>query len=74
MIPLLDDISGTEKVTPLYAEEVIISKRTVKVADLVIRKRKVTEKSKATVDLITEHLKIENPPGSGAPMSDKEMN
>ncbi len=45
----------------LYAEQVVISKRRVKAADLIIRKRKVTEKSKAALDLITEQLTIENP-------------
>ncbi len=61
MIPFSETNSETEKIIPLYAEEVVISKRTVKVADLVIRKRKVTEKSKAALESITENLTVENP-------------
>lgn len=72
MIPLLENNSETEKVIPLYVEQVVISKRTVKVGDLIIRKRKVTEKNKATVDLITEHLTIENPTG-GASTSETDV-
>jgi stress response protein YsnF len=65
MIPLLENSSETEKMIPLYAEEVIISKRMVKVADLIIRKRNVTETSKVDIDLITEELTVKNPTGGG---------
>ena len=58
MIPLLENSPETEKMIPLYAEEVIISKRMVKVADLIIRKRNVTETSKVDIDLITEELTV----------------
>ena len=61
MIPLLENSSETEKVIPLYAEQVVVSKRTVKVADLIIRKRKVTDKRKVGIDLITEQLTVQNP-------------
>ena len=43
MIPLLENSSEKEKVIPLYAEQIVVSKRTVKIADLIIRKRKVTD-------------------------------
>jgi stress response protein YsnF len=66
VIPLSETNSETEKIIPLYAEEVVISKRTVKVGDLIIRKRKVTEKSKADLDLITEQLTVENPTGGAS--------
>jgi stress response protein YsnF len=65
MIPLLENSSETEKMIPLYAEEVIISKRMVKVADLIIRKRNVTEPRKVDIDLITEELTVKNPTGGG---------
>ena len=61
MIPLLENNNETEKVIPLYAEQVVVSKRTVKVAELIIRKRKVTETRKVGVDLITEQLTVRNP-------------
>jgi stress response protein YsnF len=65
MIPLLENSRETEKMIPLYAEEVIISKRMVKVADLIIRKRNVTETSKVDEDFITEELTVKNPTGGG---------
>ena len=61
MIPLLESNSETEKVISLYAEQVVVTKRTVKVADLIIRKRKVTDKRKVGIDLITEQLTVQNP-------------
>ena len=63
MIPLLENSSETEKVIPLYAEQIVVSKRTVKVADLIIRKRKVTDTRKVGIDLITEQLTVRNPTG-----------
>ena len=73
MIPLLENSSETEKVISLYAEQVVISKRTVKVADLIIRKRKVTDKRKVGIDLITEQLTVRNPTG-GASSADNSNN
>jgi stress response protein YsnF len=61
MIPLLESNSETEKVISLYAEQVVVTKRTVKVAYLIIRKRKVTDKRKVGIDLITEQLTVQNP-------------
>ena len=64
MIPLLENSSETEKVIPLYAEQIVVSKRTVKVADLIIRKRKVTDTRKVGIDLITEQLTVRNTTGN----------
>jgi stress response protein YsnF len=52
-----------EKVVPIYAEEVIISKRLVKIADITIRKRKVTRVNKVDIGTATEELTIRNPTG-----------
>jgi hypothetical protein len=71
MIPLLENNSETEKVISLYAEQVVVTKRTVKVADLIIRKRKVTDKRKVDIDLITEQLTVQNPTG-GTSTSDND--
>ncbi len=65
MIPLLENNSETEKIIPLYAEEVIMSKRMVKVADLIIRKRNMIETSKVDIGLVTEELTVKNPTGGG---------
>ena len=72
MIPLLENSSETEKVISLYAEQVVISKRTVKVADLIIRKRKVTDKRKMGIDLITEQLTVRNPTGGASSADNSE--
>ena len=64
MIPLLKNSSETEKEIPLYAEQVVVSKRTVKVADLIIRKRNVSDTRKVGIDLITEQLTVRNPTGN----------
>jgi len=66
MIPLLENSSEKEKVIPLYAEQVEVSKRTVKVAELIIRKRKVTDTRKVDIDLITEQLTVRNPSGGAS--------
>jgi len=52
MIPLLENSSETEKVIPLYAEQVVVFKKTDKVAENVISKRKVRETRKVGIDLI----------------------
>ena len=62
-IPLLGDGTEMEAVIPLYAEEVVISKMVVKVAELVIRKRKVTQTRKIDIGRIVEELTIQNPTG-----------
>ena len=72
MIPLLENSSETEKVISLYAEQVVISKRTVKVADLIIHKRKVTDKRKVGIDLITEQLTVRNPTGGASSADNSE--
>jgi stress response protein YsnF len=61
-----------ERVIPLYAEEVVISKRMVKVADLTIRKRKVSERRKVDIDLITEQVTIQNPTGGSSSLENGE--
>ena len=72
MIPLLENSSETEKVIPLYAEQIVVSKRTVKVAELIIRKRKVTDTRRVGIDLITEQLTIRNPTGRASTSDNDE--
>ena len=62
-IPLLGDGTEMEAVIPLYAEQVVISKRVVKVAELVIRKRKITQTRKIDIGRRVEELTIQNPTG-----------
>jgi stress response protein YsnF len=65
-IPLFGNGTEMERVIPLYAEEVVVSKRLVKVADVRIRKRKVIQLKKIDVGAVTEELTIQNPTGSKA--------
>jgi stress response protein YsnF len=62
-IPLFGNDTEMEKVIPIYAEEIVVSKRMVKIADITIRKRKVTQTKKFDVGDITEELTVQNPIG-----------
>jgi stress response protein YsnF len=57
------DSSETERVIPLWAEEFEVSKKMVKVAEIVIRKRRVTEKKKINIDIEQEQVTIKYPDG-----------
>jgi stress response protein YsnF len=63
-VPLLGPDTEAERTIPLYAEEIVISKRIVKVGDAIVRKRQVTELEKLDIDLITEKVTVKNPAGS----------
>jgi stress response protein YsnF len=52
-----------EKVIPLYEEQFEIIKRMVKVAEIVITKRRVTEKKKIDIDIRGEDVTIKYPDG-----------
>ena len=53
-----------EKVIPIYAEEVVVSKRLIEVAEVRIRKRKVTQVKKVDVGNLTEELTVQNSDGN----------
>jgi stress response protein YsnF len=68
LVPLLSlpsdkSNSETEKIIPLYEEQFEISKKMVKVAEIVIRKRIVTEKKKIDIDIIRAEVTIKHPSG-----------
>jgi stress response protein YsnF len=68
LVPLLsltsdESNSETEKIIPLYEEQLEISKKMVKVAEIVIRKRRVTEKKKIDIDITREETTIKHPSG-----------
>lgn len=50
--------SGSQKVIPLYAEKIIISKRKVKVGEIIINKKKVTEDKKINFDIMREKITV----------------
>jgi len=69
LVPLMSsspsdtDSLETEKVIPLWAEEIEVNKKMVKVAEIVIKKRKVTEKKKIDIDIEQEQVTIKYPDG-----------
>jgi len=60
-IPLVGSDDEAEKTIPLYAEQLTISKKIVKVGDIIIRKREVTTQEKVDVHIIKENIFVENP-------------
>ena len=69
LVPLMsssssyNDSSETEKVIPLWAEEIEVSKKMVKVAEIVIKKRRVTETKKIDIGIKKEQVTIRYPDG-----------
>ena len=69
LVPLMSssssytDSSETEKVIPLWAEEIEVSKKMVKVAEIVIKKRRVTETKKIDIGIKKEQVTISYPDG-----------
>ena len=67
IIPLFDvDEDGgnakvTKKVIPLYAEQILVSKKLVQIGEVVISKRSVTENRDIRIDTIKEEVTIEEP-------------
>jgi stress response protein YsnF len=53
---MLNDVS--QKVIPLFAEKIIISKRKVKVGELIINKRRVTEDKKINFEIMREKITL----------------
>jgi stress response protein YsnF len=66
LVPLSIDSnsSATEKIIPLWAEELEVNKKMVKVAEIVIKKRKVTEKKSIDIDIKNEEVTIKYPDGN----------
>ena len=67
LVPLFpssdSNAAETEKVIPLLGEEFEINKKMVKLAEIVIRKRRITEKNKIDIDIKKEEVKIKYPDG-----------
>jgi stress response protein YsnF len=70
LVPLMSsspsdtDSLETEKVIPLWAEEIEVNKKMVKVAEIVIKKRKVTEKKSIDINIKKEEVIIIYPDGN----------
>jgi stress response protein YsnF len=61
--------SEIEKIITLYEEQFEIVKKVAKVAEIVITKRRVTEKKKIDIDLRGEQVKIKYPDGRSENLS-----
>jgi stress response protein YsnF len=75
VVPLFDDshdrnnrhdinYNDTKKVIPIFGEEIVVSKRIVKLGELILAKNKVTENKKISIDTIKEKAVIRYPDGS----------
>ena len=77
LVPLLSSSdegnSGTqikkERIIPLYEEQLEIIKKMVKVAEIVITKRRVTERKKIDIDINTEEVTLKYPDGRSEKLS-----
>jgi stress response protein YsnF len=78
LIPLLSSSSDKdsseaqrekERIIPLYEEQFEIIKKRVKVAKIIITKRRVTEKKKVDIDISTEEVTLEHPDGRSERLS-----
>ena len=61
----------TQKVIPLYAEQLVITKKKVKIGEIVIRKNKVIEDKKVHLDIAKERVTIEYPNGKKERLTEK---
>ena len=73
LIPLFDDKDEnndnnnnqeTEKVIPILGEEIVVSRRTVKIGEIVIKKRRVTDNKKIKIDIKKEKVMLNYPDGT----------
>lgn len=53
----------TEKIVPIWGEEIIVRKRKVKLGEIVIRKRRIIESRRIDVDIKKEKVLVEYPDG-----------
>ena len=65
LVPLIEgqEKNETEKIVPIWGEEIIISKRKVKLGEIIIRKRRIVENKKIDVDINKEKIIVEYPNG-----------
>lgn len=76
MVPLFDasaddrkdrndiNYNETKKVIPIFGEEIVVSKRIVKLGELILAKNKVTENKKISIDIVKEKSVIRYTDGS----------
>jgi stress response protein YsnF len=65
LVPLIEEEekNETEKIVPIWGEEIIVSKRKVKLGEIIIRKRRIIENKKIDIDIRKEKIIVEYPNG-----------
>ena len=65
LVPLIEgqEKNETEKIVPIWGEEIIVSKRKVKLGEIIIRKKRIIENKKIDVDIKKEKVIVEYPNG-----------
>jgi stress response protein YsnF len=65
LVPLIEgqEKNETEKIVPIWGEEIIVNKRKVKLGEIIIRKRRIIENKKIDVDIRKEKVIVEYPDG-----------
>jgi stress response protein YsnF len=65
LVPLIEgqEKNETEKIVPIWGEEIIVSKRKIKLGEIIIRKRRIIENKKIDVDIKKEKVIVEYPDG-----------
>lgn len=64
LVPLSNKSKENEKIIPLWGEQIIINKKMVRLEDLIITKRKISENKKIDIDTKKEKVIIRYPDGS----------
>src|SRR5215217_1857139 len=64
LVPLSNKSKENEKIIPLWGEQITINKKMIRLEDLVITKRKITENKKIDIDTKKEKVTIRYPDGS----------
>jgi stress response protein YsnF len=65
LVPLIEgqEKNETEKRVPIWGEEIIVSKRKIKLGEIIIHKRRIIENKKIDVDIKKEKVIVEYPNG-----------
>jgi stress response protein YsnF len=60
-IPLIEgqEKSETEKIVPIWGEEIIVKKRKVKLGEIVIRRRRIIENKKIDIGIKKEKVLVQ---------------
>jgi stress response protein YsnF len=75
LVPLFEgqEKNETEKIVPIWGEEIIVSKRKVKLGEIIIRKRRIIENKKIDVDIRKEKIIVEYPNGIKEQLTSKSL-